>query len=231
MQETGRLFSCCPSVLYKNGEKRNSIKCTLGAFLHLLLRPIFRQLHPNFINVRTAYASEIWAQLTKNLLVKSSAERLREYIKKQQEEESMAGILTALLSGALMSIQGVFNTEVTKQTSTWLAAGWVQISAFAVCLAAWCITGREPIGDLFRVKPWYLLLGGAIGAFIRITVIWSMAGLGPAKAAMLIVISQLAAAWLIELFGLFGMEKTDFTVRKLLGMAVAVVGIVVFQWE
>lgn len=48
----------------------------------------------------------------------------------------MAGILTALLSGALMSIQGVFNTEVTKQTSTWLAAGWVQISAFAVCLAA-----------------------------------------------------------------------------------------------
>ena len=102
----------------------------------------------------------------------------------------MAGILTALLSGALMSIQGVFNTEVTKQTSTWLAAGWVQISAFAVCLAAWCITGREPIGDLFRVKPWYLLLGGAIGAFITITVIWSMAGLGPAKAAMLIVISH-----------------------------------------
>ena len=127
--------------------------------------------------------------------------------KKQQEEKSMAGILTALLSGALMSIQGVFNTEVTKQTSTWLAAGWVQISAFVVCLAAWCITGREPIGDLFRVKPWYLLLGGAIGAFITITVIWSMAGLGPAKAAMLIVISQLAAAWLIELFGLFGMEK------------------------
>lgn len=185
----------------------------------------------NFINVRIAYASEIWVQLIKNLLVKSSAERLREYIKKQQEEKSMAGILTALLSGALMSIQGVFNTEVTKQTSTWLAAGWVQISAFAVCLAAWCITGREPIGDLFRVKPWYLLLGGAIGAFITITVIWSMAGLGPAKAAMLIVISQLAAAWLIELFGLFGMEKTDFTVRKLIGMAIAVVGIVVFQWE
>ena len=54
--------------------------CTLGIFLHLLLRLIFRQLHPNFINVRTAYASEIWAQLTKNHLTKSSTERLREYI-------------------------------------------------------------------------------------------------------------------------------------------------------
>ena len=50
------------------------------SFMHLPLRPIFRQSHPNFINVRTAYASKIWAQLTKNLLTKSSTKRFREYI-------------------------------------------------------------------------------------------------------------------------------------------------------
>ena len=50
------------------------------SFLHLPLWPIFRQSHPNFINVRTAYASEIWAQLTKNLLTKSGTERFRENI-------------------------------------------------------------------------------------------------------------------------------------------------------
>ena len=38
------------------------------SFLHLLLWLISRQPHPNFINVRIAYASKIWAQLTKNLL-------------------------------------------------------------------------------------------------------------------------------------------------------------------
>ena len=48
--------------------------------MHLPLWPIFRQLHPNFITVRTAYASEIWAQLTKNLLTKSGTERFRENI-------------------------------------------------------------------------------------------------------------------------------------------------------
>ena len=32
----------------------------------------------------------------------------------------MFGIMIALLSGALMSIQGVFNTGVTKQTSLWV---------------------------------------------------------------------------------------------------------------
>ena len=35
----------------------------------------------------------------------------------------MWGILVALLSGALMSLQGIFNTEVTKQSSIWAAAG------------------------------------------------------------------------------------------------------------
>ena len=50
------------------------------SFMHLPLRPIFRQSHPNFINVRTAYASKIWAQLTRNLLTRSSTKRFREYI-------------------------------------------------------------------------------------------------------------------------------------------------------
>ena len=48
--------------------------------MHLLLWLIFRQLYPNFINVRTAYASKIWAHLTKNLLTKSSTKKFREYI-------------------------------------------------------------------------------------------------------------------------------------------------------
>ena len=49
--------------------------------MHLPLRLIFRQLHPNFINVRAAYASEIRVQLTKNLLAKSGTERFRENIR------------------------------------------------------------------------------------------------------------------------------------------------------
>ena len=143
----------------------------------------------------------------------------------------MWGFLVALISGALMSIQGVFNTEVTKQTNLWVSTGWVQFSALLVCILAWIFTGRDSIGALWQVENKYTLLGGVIGAFITITVIQSMGSLGPARAAMLIVISQLAVAYIIELFGLFGVEKVDFQWRKLIGMAVAIVGIVIFKWE
>ena len=141
------------------------------------------------------------------------------------------GILIALLSGALMSIQGVFNTEVTKQTSLWVSTGWVQLSAFLVCVVAWLYNGRQCVGALMQVDNKYTLLGGVIGAFITVTVIQSMSQLGPAKAAMLIVISQLAVAYLIELFGMFGVDKEPFEWRKVLGMAIAIVGIVIFKWE
>ena len=143
----------------------------------------------------------------------------------------MWGILIALLSGALMSVQGVFNTELTKQTSLWVSTGWVQISAFLVCVAAWLFTGRESVGALMKVENKYILLGGVIGAFITITVIQSMSALGPAKAAMLIVVAQLAVAYLIELMGLFGVDKVEFQWRKLIGMAMAIGGIILFKWE
>ena len=143
----------------------------------------------------------------------------------------MWGFLAALISGALMSIQGVFNTEVTKQGSLWVSTGWVQLSAFTVCVAAWLFTGRQSVSALWQVENKYTLLGGVIGAFITITVIQSMGALGPAKAAMLIVISQLTVAYLIELMGLFGVDKEPFEWRKVLGMLIAIVGIVIFKWQ
>lgn len=139
------------------------------------------------------------------------------------------GIIIALISGALMSIQGVFNTKVTEQSSMWVAAGWVQFSAFLTCAGIWLFAGRQPVGDLLQVTPKYVLLGGVIGALITYTVVKSMSGLGPAQAALLIVVSQIVVAYGIELFGLFGVEKADFQWRKLIGALIAVAGIVIFR--
>jgi transporter family-2 protein len=142
----------------------------------------------------------------------------------------MIGILIALLSGALMSVQGVFNTEVTKQTSLWVSSAFVQLTALLVCLVAWLITDRTSFMELAHVEQKYMLLSGVLGAFITITVVKSMDTLGPARAAMLIVVAQLVIAWVIELFGMFGVEKTPFEWRKVAGMVIAVIGVVIFKW-
>lgn len=144
----------------------------------------------------------------------------------------MLGVIIALVSGALMSIQGVFNTGVTKQTSVWVASSFVQLTALIVCIIAWFVTGREgTFSSLFQIQDKYMLVGGALGAFITFTVIQSMSSLGPAKAVMLIVTAQLVVAYIIELFGMFGSEKVPFQWRKVIGLVIIIAGIITFKWE
>ena len=139
----------------------------------------------------------------------------------------MFGIIAALLSGALMSIQGVFNTEVTKQTGTWLTNSFVQCTGFLVCLIIWFFKERKknPPIEILTVEPKYYLLGGVI----TFTVIAGMSALGPAKAVMLIVAAQLIVAYLIEVFGIFGVEKSGFDWMKLLGTGLFLAGIILFK--
>ena len=128
-----------------------------------------------------------------------------------------------------MSIQGVFNTEVTRQSSIWVSAGWVQLTAFVTCLVMWLLTGRPEVQGIWQVRPGYMLSGGVIGALITWTVIRSVESLGPARSALLIVVAQIAVAYGIEVFGLFGVEKSGWEWKKAIGALTAVIGIIIFQ--
>lgn len=143
----------------------------------------------------------------------------------------MIGFLIAVISGLLMSVQGVFNTQVTKTTGMWVANAFVQFTAFLVCIAIWAISDRTSFGTLWKVEPRYMLIGGILGAGITYTVIKAMDMMGPAKAVMMIVTAQILVAYLIELFGLFGVEKQPFSWRKVIGILLAAGGIILFKWE
>ena len=119
---------------------------------------------------------------------------------------------------------------VTRQTSLWVSSAFVQFTALLACLAAWIFTDRSSFLAIGHVEPKYMLLSGVAGALITITVVKSMEALGPARAAMLIVLAQLAAAYLIELMGWFGVEKQPFLWRRVIGLGIMAVGVVLFKW-
>lgn len=139
-------------------------------------------------------------------------------------------MITALISGVLMSVQGVFNTRVSEKAGLWFTTGIVHFTAFLVCVVILFFTRDANVAGLKMVNKWYLL-GGVLGAGISYTVIVGMANLGPAFAVMLILIAQMISAYLIEVWGLFGTEKTGFLWTKLVGVGIMIVGIIVFQWK
>ena len=121
----------------------------------------------------------------------------------------MAGFIVAIISGALMSLQGVLNTNVTKASSIWVAAGFVQFTALATCIIMWLFNGRPDISGIFQVEN-------------------KISDLGVAKAEVTIVVAQVIVAYIIELMGLFGSKKADFSWLKLLALIIAMGGVFMF---
>ena len=137
------------------------------------------------------------------------------------------GILAAVLSGVLMSVQGVCNTAVSKSAGLWTTGVFVSLTAALVCCVIRVAGGnQEDYQMLLQIQPRYLLLGGLFGALITGTVVFSIAKLGTAKAELVIVVSQLIAAYCIALGGWFGSAQEAFSARKMLALAVTLGGVV-----
>ena len=47
----------------------------------------------------------------------------------------------------------------------------------------------------------------------------------------MIVVAQLIVAYVIELLGLFGVDKEPLEWRKVIGMVIALIGVTIFQWK
>lgn len=141
----------------------------------------------------------------------------------------MASIV-AIISGLLMSIQGVFNTRVNEKAGLWFTNAIVNAIGLLTSLIVLAFVRDADLSGLKSVNKFYLL-GGVLGAGIVYTVILSISKMGPAGATMLILIAQLIGSYLIELLGWFETEKVDFQWIKLLAIGIIIVGIVLFKWE
>lgn len=137
----------------------------------------------------------------------------------------------SIVAGALMSLQGVFNTRLSEKIGLYQSNAFVQGTAFILSLIVMFIFGKisefKEIGNVSKIY----LLGGALGLGITITVMLSIKGLSPTYAISIILISQLLVAAVIDAFGLFGSEKIPFTWNKYIGILVMIAGVLLFKWN
>lgn len=141
----------------------------------------------------------------------------------------MSGVIFAIIAGAAMSLQGVFNTRLSEKAGLFESNVFVQLTALIVSLIVMFIFGKGSLSSIFSVDNKLYLTGGIIGALITITVMLSIKNLNPTIAISIILISQLAVAALIDGFGLFQSEQVQFHITKLIGIALMIAGVVLFK--
>lgn len=142
----------------------------------------------------------------------------------------MLGIIYAIVSGISMSLQGVFNTRLGEKIGTWETNVLVQLIGLILTVIITAFAGKGNFKELNNANKLYLL-GGVLGVVIIFTVMMSIGSLGTTYAIGVILISQIIAAAIIDYFGLFGTEKLNFTLKDFLGVAIMIIGIIVFKWK
>lgn len=142
----------------------------------------------------------------------------------------MLGFIYAIISGISMSLQGVFNTRLGEKIGTWETNTLVQLTGLIITLIITVFVGKGDFKALNGANKIYLL-GGALGVVIIFTVMMSIGSLGTTCAIGIILVSQLVTAALIDYFGLFGSEKINFTLKEFIGVAIMIIGIIVFKWK
>ena len=138
------------------------------------------------------------------------------------------GIIYSILAGLSVCIQGAFNSRVSEKAGLWETTTLVHGVGFLASLVVLLFAGSGDFRKLGQVNFLYLL-GGAVGVVIVYSFMRSISLLGMTFAVALMLITQLAAASIIDNFGLFGCSVIKFDITKFLGLAVMIAGIVIFK--
>lgn len=137
--------------------------------------------------------------------------------------EKFFPFIMAALAGALMAIQGTFNSILSKIIGLLEGTFMVHFTGTVVTGVLLLLWGNGHFSKASQV-PWYAWLGGIIGVIIILGVAVSIPKLGVGMATTAIIAAQLLTAYLIDHFGLFGMKQIPFTYWKLFGIALMVTG-------
>ncbi len=133
-------------------------------------------------------------------------------------------VVAAALAGALMTIQGTFNSALLKRIGVANMAVLVSLIGFLAAVVVFFIWGRWSKLTHVVGAPWYAWLGGILGVVIIVGVAFAIGHLSAALAISSIITAQLATALIVDHFGLFGSEKVGLSWLRAIGFVLMVIG-------
>ncbi len=133
-------------------------------------------------------------------------------------------LLTGIIAGISMAVQGSLNTLLSKAVGLLEAAFVVHLLGSIILVVLLLL--RFGKGDLTQLgdAPWYAYLGALLSVVILYTVMASISKLGVSIATTAIIVGQVSTALLLDHFGLFGLKEVPFTWWKALGVVFLAAG-------
>jgi len=141
-------------------------------------------------------------------------------------------LLLTLFAGALLPVQAILNTRMGRQTGGPLMGSLISFCVGLICLLVLNMITNP--GGIMNVKPagvtpWFLWLGGFLGAIFVGYITWVNQKQGVALTFALVVTGQIFCSLVVDHFGLFGSAISTISVPKIIGAALLIVGIILIK--
>src|SRR3954467_7299420 len=141
-------------------------------------------------------------------------------------------LLLTLITGALLPVQAILNTRLGRQTGGPLMGSLLSFSVGLICLLvlnmvvnANAVVNLRPVA----VAPWYIWIGGLLGAIFVGFITWVNQQQGVALTFALVVSGQIFCSLVIDHFGLLGSAVRTITLEKIIGALLIIVGIILIK--
>jgi transporter family-2 protein len=135
-------------------------------------------------------------------------------------------VLFALLAGAMLPLQFGINAQLAEWVGGSVRAALVSFVVGAVALFfAALTTVRDGWPERAGDAPWWIWIGGLLGAFYVLGSIVTAPKLGAATLVALILAGQAIASLLVDHFGWVGFEEHPITAVRVVGVLLLAGGV------
>lgn len=141
-------------------------------------------------------------------------------------------MVVTFIVGAIIPIQAVLNARLGKQTLGPLMGALLSFLTGAVILIIlnMAIHGSAMFNTrTYATGPWYIWLGGVIGAIFVAYITWVNQQQGMALTFALVVAGQIFISLLVDHYGLFGSVVRTITLEKIIGAVLIIGGIILIK--
>jgi transporter family-2 protein len=128
----------------------------------------------------------------------------------------------------VLPFQAGINAELADWLNSPVRAAFVSFAGGTLLLAVAAALVLRPVPSAGRLgdAPWWVWLGGALGAFYVLGSIVSAPKLGAATLIALVVAGQALASLIVDNFGWVGFEPKHISAGRLVGLALVGAGVV-----
>jgi transporter family-2 protein len=136
-----------------------------------------------------------------------------------------AYVLFGVAAGAMLPLQFGINAQLAAWIGSPIRAALVSFAIGTAALLVVAVAAARGWSDRAGDAPWWVWIGGALGAFYVLGSIVAAPRLGAVTLVAVILAGQTLASLLVDHFGWVGFAEREITAGRIAGVALVAAGV------